>query len=63
MGEPSVASVIERHFPHGAKAAMDVLVGNLVEATPTSPGCWTVRPLQKRAIRSSTSSPRGSSYR
>ena len=32
MGEAVGRIYVERHFPQGAKAAMDVLVGNLVEA-------------------------------
>ncbi len=32
MGEAVGKIYVERHFPQGAKAAMDVLVGNLVEA-------------------------------
>jgi len=52
MGEAVGRIYVERHFPHGAKAAMDVLVGNLVEAYRQSITglVWMTAATQKRAI-------------
>ena len=52
MGEAVGRIYVERHFPQGAKAAMDVLVGNLVEAYRQSITglVWMTAATQKRAI-------------
>jgi putative endopeptidase len=52
MGEAVGRIYVERHFPQGAKTAMDVLVGNLVEAYRQSITglVWMTAATQKRAI-------------
>ena len=52
MGEAVGRIYVERHFPQGAKVAMDVLVGNLVEAYRQSITglAWMSAATQHRAI-------------
>ena len=52
MGEAVGRIYVERHFPQGAKVAMDVLVGNLVEAYRESITglAWMSAATQHRAI-------------
>ena len=52
LGEAVGRIYVERHFPQGAKAAMDVLVGNLVEAYRESITglAWMSAATQHRAI-------------
>jgi putative endopeptidase len=52
LGEAVGKVYVERHFPEDAKAAMDILVGNLVEAYRESITSleWMTEPTRKKAI-------------